>query len=254
MDLGLKGKKALVTGGTRGIGRAIAECLTAEGADVAICARNADQVNEAVEALGKKGTKVIGSAVDVFKSDELTNWVTSSGNDLGGIDILVANVSGGGGGSGDDAWRANFEGDVLGTVHSLEAALPFLEKSDSGSVVAISTTAALEVFGPPGSSYNAMKAGLINYAKSMSNGLASKNIRVNTVSPGPIFVKGGPWNFIKDNMTEFYDQTLAAIPMGRMGAAEEVANTVAFLASPASGFTTGTNVIVDGGFTKGVQY
>ena len=252
MDLGLKGKKAIVTGGTRGIGRAIAELLTDEGADIAICARNADQVEEAVGALKSKGVNALGSAVDVMDGDALKSWITSASKDLGGLDILVANVSAGGAGADEAAWKANFEGDVMGTVRSIEAALPAL-KDGGGSVVIISTTAALECFGPPGP-YNAMKAGLINYAKNMSNALAGDNVRVNCVSPGPIFIEGGAWNFIKDNMNEFYTSTLGQIPMGRMGSAQEVANAVAFLASPASAFTTGTNVIIDGGFTKGVQY
>ncbi len=253
MDLGLKGKKAIVTGATRGIGRAIAELLTDEGADVAICARNAGQVEEAVGALKSKGVNAIGSAVDVMDGDALKSWVSSAAKDLGGLDILVANVSAGGAGADEAAWKANFDADVMGTVRSMEAALPALKDGGGGSIVIISTTAAIECFGPPGP-YNAMKAGLINYAKNMSNALAADNVRVNCVSPGPIFIEGGAWNFIKDNMNEFYTATLSQIPMGRMGSAEDVANAVAFLASPASAFTTGTNVIIDGGFTKGVQY
>lgn len=252
MDLGLKGKKAIVTGGTRGIGRAIADLLADEGADVAICARNAGQVEEAVGALKGKGVNAIGSAVDVNDGDALRSWVASASKDLGGLDILVANVSAGGGGADENAWKANFEADVMGTVRSMEAALPAL-KDGGGSVVIISTTAAVECFGPP-TPYNALKAALINYAKNMSNALAGDNVRVNCVSPGPIYIEGGAWNFIKDNMNEFYNATLGQIPMGRMGSAQDVANTVAFLASPASAFTTGTNVVIDGGFTKGVQY
>ncbi len=253
MDLGLKGKKAIVTGGTRGIGRAIAEQLADEGVDVAICARNAEQVEEAVGALKAKGVNALGATVDVMDGDGLKSWIASATKDLGGLDILVSNVSGGGGGTDEDAWKANFEGDVMGTVRCVEAALPALKEGDGGSVVFISTTAALECFGAPGP-YNAMKASLITYSKNMAVANAGDNVRFNTVSPGPIFVKGGPWNFIKDNMTDFYDSTLAQIPMGRMGAAEDVAKAVTFLASPASAFTTGTNVIIDGGFTKGVQY
>ena len=252
MDLGLKGKKAIITGGTRGIGRAIAERLSDEGADVAICARNAGQIEEAVSAFKAKGVNATGAAVDVMDGDALKSWVASATQELGGLDILVPNVSGGGGGGDEKAWEANFQGDVMGTVRSIEAGLPALQDG-GGSIVIISTTAAIECFGP-GGSYGALKAGLVNYAKNLSNNLAGANVRVNCVSPGPIFIEGGAWNFIKDNMNEFYTATLSQIPMGRMGAAEDVANAVAFLASPASAFTTGTNLIVDGGFTKGVQY
>ena len=251
MDLGLAGKKVVITGGSRGIGRAIAELMIAEGADVAICARNGDEVSGAVEALSAKG-KAIGAAVDVSDKAELQGWIASAAEELGGIDILVPNVSAGGGQMDENGWRANLDVDILGTTHAIEAAMPSLQASDAGSVVVIGTTAAVEDFMGP-QTYNAMKAALIVHAQGLAHALAGSGIRVNTVSPGPIMIEGGAWDFIKNNMADIYNGTLANQPTGRMGTAEEVANTVAFLASPAASWVTGVNLVVDGGFTKRVQ-
>ena len=252
MDLQLQGAKALVTGGTKGIGRAIADTLADEGCNVAICARNADEVDAAVADLTAKGVTAFGQAVDVGYGDALKAWVASAAEALDGVDIVVSNVSGGGA-QGDEAWRRHLEHDMLGAVRLVEASLEHLERSDNGSIVMISTTAALEKFIAAGP-YNALKAALLNYSGALSQDLAPKGIRVNAVSPGPIFIEGGSWGNIKEHMTPFYEATLADIPMGRMGTAEEVAAQVALLASPRAGFTTGTNVVIDGGITKRIQY
>ena len=252
MDLQLKGQVALVTGGTKGIGRAIAETFASEGCNVAICARKEDEVKAAVAALQKKGVKAFGKAVDVGKGDQLKEWISESAAALGGIDILVSNVSGGNA-PGEAGWRSNFEHDMLGAVRSVEAALPYLSKSKNGNIVMISTTAALEKFISAGP-YNAMKAALLNYSGALSQDLAPKGIRVNAVSPGPIMIEGGAWDMIKKGMAPFYEATLAQVPMGRMGTADEVTAQVVFLTSPRAGFTTGTNVVIDGGITKRIQY
>ncbi len=252
MDLGLKGKKALVTGGSKGIGRATAELLASEGADVAICARNADEVSAAVEALKSKGVNAIGSAVDVGDGDAYKKWIESAIGELGGLDILVPNVSAGGGANigSEDGWKANFEVDIMGTARAVNASLESLTAS-KGSIVIISTTTALEE-GPGSGPYGVVKAALINYANHVSQANGRNGVRCNVVSPGPIYIEGGAWNFIKDNMEDFYNATEKAIPLG-YGAAEDVANAVVFLASPAGGHITGTNLVVDGGFTKRVQ-
>jgi 3-oxoacyl-[acyl-carrier protein] reductase len=252
MDLQLKGKNALITGASKGIGRAIAESFASEGANVAICARNEEEVNAAVASLESKGVKAFGQSVDVLDGDALKGWIDSAAEVLGGVDCIVSNVTGPGG-AGEDGWRGKFEGDVLGTVRCVEFATPHLEKSDNASIVMISTTAALEKFMNAGP-YNAMKGALIQYSGALSQDLAPKGIRVNTISPGPIFIDGGAWSNIKDNMTAFYDATLADIPIGRMGKAEEIADQVVFLASPRAGYTTGTNIVVDGGLTKRIQF
>lgn len=252
MDLQLKGAKALVTGGTKGIGRAIANTLADEGCNVAICSRNAEEVEAAVAELSAKGVTAIGQAVDVGDGDALKAWVAASAEGLGGIDIVVSNVSGGGA-QGDESWRRHLEHDMLGAVRLVESSTEYLEASDNGNIVMISTTAALEKFIQAGA-YNALKAALLQYSGALSQDLAPKGIRVNAVSPGPIFVEGGSWDNIKQHMTAFYDATLADIPLGRMGSAEEVAAQVALLASPRAAFTTGTNVVIDGGITKRIQF
>jgi len=252
MDLKLKGNKVLVTGATKGIGRAIADTLADEGCDVAICSRTAADVEAAVDALKAKGVNAFGQAVDVLKGDELKAWVAAAADALGGVDCLVSNVSGGNA-PGEDGWRANFEGDVLGTVRLVEAAVPHLEKSSNASIVMISSTAALEKF-IAANAYNAMKGAMIQYAGALAQDLGAKGIRVNSICPGPIFIEGGSWDKIKQGMKEFYDATVAQIPVGRLGSADEVAAQVALLASPHGAFTTGTNIVIDGGFTKRIQF
>ncbi|MFK8050899.1 MAG: SDR family NAD(P)-dependent oxidoreductase [Halioglobus sp.] len=252
MDLGLSGKKAIITGSTRGIGRAIANLLADEGADLGICARNQEEVDAAVADLSAKGVKVVGSVVDVADKDSYQAWVASAAEELGGIDIFVPNVSAGGGAVGDDGWKANLEIDVLGTTRGIEAAMPFLEKSDAASIVIISSTAGVETFMGP-QPYNAIKGALIIHGKQLSQALAPQGIRVNCVSPGPIYFAGGAWEFIENNMADLYNSTLEQIPSGRMGSPEEIANTVAFIASPAASLITGVNLVADGGFTKRVQ-
>jgi len=251
MDLGLKGKKVVITGGSRGIGRAIANLMIAEGADVAICARNEEEVTAAVADLSASG-KAIGAAVDVADKAALQGWIASAAEELGGIDILVPNVSAGGGQMDEAGWRANLEVDILGTTNAIEAAMPSLQASDAASITIIGTTAAVEDFLGP-QTYNAMKAALIVHSQGLAQALAGSGVRVNCVSPGPIMIEGGAWDFIKNNMADIYNGTLANQPSGRMGSADEVANAVGFLASPAASWVTGVNLVVDGGFTKRVQ-
>ncbi len=252
MDLGLSGKKAIITGSTRGIGRAIANLLAAEGVDLAICSRHQAEVDSAISELGAKGVRVIGSVVDVGDKTAYQDWISSAATELGGLDIFVPNVSAGGGDMTEAGWQNNFNIDVMGAVRGIEAALPFLKKSTSASVVAISSTAAVETFVAP-QPMNAMKGALVVYAKQLSQALAPEGIRVNCVSPGPVFIKGGSWDMIKTHLPALYDSTLAQIPQGHLGSAEEVANAVVFLASPAASLITGVNLVADGGFTKRVQ-
>ena len=252
MDLQLNGAKALITGGTKGIGRAIADALADEGCHVSICARNTEEIDAAVADLSAKGVTAFGQSVDVGDGDALKAWIDASAEALGGIDIIVSNVSGGGA-QGEDAWRRHLEYDMLGAVRMVEGAMEHLEASDNGNVILISTTAALEKFMGAGP-YNALKAALLNYNGALAQELAPKGIRVNAVSPGPIFIEGGAWDNIKQHMTAFYDATVADIPLGRMGSADEVAAQVALLVSPRAGFTTGTNVVIDGGLTKRIQF
>ena len=252
MDLGLKGQKAIITGGSRGLGRAAAETFAAEGVDVAICSRGADGVEEARKSLEAKGVKVFAQAVDVGDKDALEGFIAASIENLGGLDILVSNPSGGNG-VDEASWKANFEVDMRGAVRSVNAATKALAASENGNVIFISSTAAVETFMGP-TSYNAIKAALVTHANGLSQALAPQGIRVNTVSPGPIMVDGGSWDMIKTHNTAMYDATVAQIPAGRLGTDQEVADAIAFLSSPRSAFTTGVNLVVDGGFTKRVNF
>jgi 3-oxoacyl-[acyl-carrier protein] reductase len=252
MDLGLKGLKAIVTGGTKGIGRAIAHTLAAEGADVAICARNADEVAAAVAELSGLGVKVFGRAADVADGPGLAAWVNEAAAALGGIDIVVGNVSALAIAADEAAWQRGFEVDMMGTVRLVNAAMPYLEKSGHPAIVTISSVSGREIDFASGP-YGAFKAAIVHYTQGLAYHLAGKGIRANSVSPGNTYFAGGVWNQIEQGNPEFFKQALAMNPTGRMGTPQEMANATAFLASPAASFITGTNLVVDGALTKGVQ-
>ena len=258
MDLGLRGKNAIVTGATRGIGRAIAEALADEGCNVGICARNPASVEAAVAALAKKGVRATGQALDVRDGAALKAWIAAAGAELGGLDILVSNVSAMGGLAGDEGWRRYFEIDLMGTVHAVEAALPMLEKSGAAAIVQIASIAAIEVghdVFPDGflQAYGAMKAALINYVAEISRTLGPRGIRANAVSPGQIYFPGGVWHRREQEGNPMVQKALAKIRVGRFGRPEDVARAVAFLASPAASFISGANLVIDGAFTRRVN-
>ncbi|MGH6997188.1 MAG: SDR family NAD(P)-dependent oxidoreductase [Phenylobacterium sp.] len=256
MDLGLKGKKAVVTGGSRGIGRAIADLLADEGADVAICARNAEQVADAVKALQAKGVNAWGQAVDIADGPAIRAFVAQAGETLGGIDVMVSNASALVQGAGEDEWRAMFEIDILGAVRSFEAAKPFLEKAGEthGDAAFLITSSVSAAEAANASSYGALKAALIHYAKGLARENAAKHIRANVVSPGTVFFEGGVWGNVKAGMPQFFEQMIKRNPTGRMATPEEVAAATVFLASPRSAFTTGINMLVDGAISSRVNY
>ncbi|MEQ9518692.1 MAG: SDR family oxidoreductase [Parvibaculum sp.] len=256
MDLELKGKRAIILGGTRGIGRAIADLLADEGANVAICARNQDQVTDAVTALKSKGVSAFGAAVDIADGKALNHWVGEAANSLGGVDILISNASALSAGNAEENWHAGFNVDVMGAQRSIEAALPHLKKSASdkgdASIVIISSVSAAETSSP--NAYGAMKAALIHVAKGYAKQLAGTHVRCNVVSPGTVYFKGGVWNMIEDNMPDVYKDAMNKNPMGRMATPADIANATVFLSSPRSSFTSGINMVVDGAYTGRVNF
>lgn len=252
MDLGLKGLKAVVTGGTKGIGRAIAQTLAAEGADVAFCARNAEEVAQTAKDFARHGVRISGRVVDVADGPALAAWVADVAAEFGGLDIVVANVSALAIAPDEAAWQRGFEVDMMGTVRLVNAAMPHLEKSRAASIVTISSVSGREIDFASGP-YGAFKAAIIHYTQGLAYHLAGKGIRANTVSPGNTYFPGGVWNQIETGNPELFKTALGLNPTGRMGTPQEMANAVAFLASPAASFVTGTNLVVDGALTKGVQ-
>ena len=251
MDLGLKGKRALVTGGSKGIGGAVASGFAAEGAHVSICARNASEVNGAVAALQSQGVNAFGQALDVADGAALKSWVEASAAALGGVDVLVCNVSALAVGDSAETWEKSFRTDMMHSVNAVAAALPFLEKSSCASIVLISSVSGFEVDFAAGS-YGAIKAALIHYAKGLSRQLVAKGIRVNCVSPGNTYFDGGIWQNIEKNLPDLYNSTLKVNPTGKFGTPAEVANGVVFVSSPAASRISGTNLVIDGALTVAV--
>ena len=254
MDLGLKGKKVIMNGGAHGLGLASLKIFAAEGADVAFFSRKEDKIEAAKAAISQAGGgRVHGEVFDMASGhDAYKAWLTKAADTLGGCDIFVHTASSSGtGGTGD--WQQALEMDILGAALGVEALTPRLEASGTGSIVFLSSTAALETFIAP-QPFNAMKAALITYGSQLSQALAAKKIRVNIVSPGAIHYADGNWETIRQHMPALYDATLAKMPMGRYGEPEEVAKAIVFVASPACPYMTGANLVVDGGFTQRVQF
>lgn len=243
----------MVTGGTRGIGRAIVEGFVAESADVAFCARTADDVRFAEDALSGQGPQVVGSVVDVGDADAISEWVTSTAETFGGIDIVVSNVSALAIPDTDENWEASLNVDLMGTVRLVKAAMPHLEDSDVPAIVTISSVSGREVDFASGP-YGTAKAAIIAYTQGLAHQLAEKGIRANSVSPGNTYFPGGVWEGIETGNPELYEFAMGLNPTGRMGTPQEMAAGVVFLASPVSSFTTGSNLVIDGALTRGIQF
>lgn len=254
MDLGLKGKKVIMNGGAHGLGLASLRHFAAEGADVAFFSRKQDKIDAAREAIEKAGSgKVFAEVLDMAGNHEgYKAWLAKAADQLGGCDIFVHMASSSGtGGTGD--WQAGLDMDIMGAALAVEVLTPALVASGTGSIVFMSSTAALETFVAP-QPFNALKAALITYGSQLSQALAAKGVRVNTVSPGAIYYEGGNWETIQKVMPALYEGTLAKMPTGRFGEPEEVAKAVVFVASPACPYMTGANIVIDGGFTQRVQF
>jgi len=252
MDLQLTGARVLVTGGTRGIGRAIVEEFVHEGAHVEFCARDAREIEATEKTLADRGPDVRGVELDVRNGGELRHWVEAAAGRLGGIDAVVANVSAIAVPDTEENWYAGFETDLMHTVRLSQAALPYLEASSHGSIVAISSVSGREADFAAGP-YATMKTAIVGYMKGLAFQLAGRGVRANVVSPGNTYFDGGFWHGAERNLPDLYTSQLAQNPTGRMGAPEEMARAVVFLSSPVSAFTTGAHLLVDGALSHGIQ-
>jgi NAD(P)-dependent dehydrogenase (short-subunit alcohol dehydrogenase family) len=252
MDLQLTGARVLVTGGTRGIGRAIVTAFLDEGAAVEFCARDGAEIEETEKALAGRGTSVRGVRVDVRDREALTGWVEAAAERLGGIDAVVANVSALAIPDTEENWYTSFEVDLMHTVRLATAALPHLQASSNGSIVAISSVSGREADFASGP-YGTMKTAIVGYISGLAFQLAGTGVRANVVSPGNTYFEGGVWQQIEQGNPELYSMAVGLNPTGRMGEPEDTAKAVVFLSSRVSARTTGTHLVVDGALTRGIQ-
>lgn len=253
MNLELENKNCIVIGGSRGIGRAIALGLAAEGANVAICARNEGPLREAEAAIQKKGVRAHAGVCDVADAEALAAFLDAARQALGSVDILVHNASALAIGPDLADWEASLRVDLMAAVHACEQVVPWMAESGGGSILFVSSISGLEADPSPDFGYTAAKAALIAHAKKLGVMHAGHNIRVNAVAPGSTEFPGGIWSMVKGHQPEMYESVRASIPWGRLGTPEEVADVAVFLVSPRARWVTGECVSVDGGQHRGMR-
>lgn len=245
MELGIRGKTAVITGGSRGLGRAMALALAAEGVKVAICARSQPALDDTLRDLQASGVEAMAQRCDIADEAALERFLDQVRERFGGVDILICNASAMGGGDDREGWRRSINLDLLSSVQAVQQVTPWMQQAGGGSIILLSSIAALRGAGAP--AYVTAKAALISYAKAMAVKLAPLGIRVNSLAPGSIEFPGGVWDNARREQPERYQSTLNRIPSGRFGRPEEVASVAIFLASEQARWVTGTCIPVDGG-------
>ena len=237
------GRRVVVMGGSRGIGRSIALAFSHAGASVAICARGAEALAQTKSELGDRA---FAASVDLADADAIARFLPQAAEALGGVDVLVNNASGFGSADDEAGWAASVSVDLMAIVRASQAALPYLRAQSGSSIINIASISALRATkrNPP---YGAIKAAVMHYTASQAKMLAADGIRANCVAPGSVEFPGGTWEQRRTSDPALYQGTLAQIPFGRMGKPEEIANVVLFLASPLASWVTGQSIVVDGG-------
>ncbi|MFU8815642.1 MAG: SDR family NAD(P)-dependent oxidoreductase [Pseudomonadales bacterium] len=249
MDLGLKDRNVIVTGGSKGIGRSIALAFAAEGANVAICARTPEALEATAKEIGDLGVQCHAATCDVGEKSSLEAFLEGVKAAFGEVHVLVNNASGFGVSDDESGWKTSFDVDMMASVRATWKTVPWIAEAGGGSVIHIASTSGLEAGSPP--AYAAVKAALMSHSKTLAINLAPQNIRVNTVAPGSIEFPGGMWETIREHNTPMYEGIRNSIPFGRLGRPEEVAAAVVFLASAPASWITGVTLSVDGGQHKG---
>ena len=253
MDLGLRDKRCIVTGGSRGIGRAIALGLADEGADVAICARTEGALRATESELRAKGRGVYAAACDIGAPEALGGFLGAAKRELGSVDVLVHNASALAVGPELGAWDASLRVDLMAAVHACEQVMPWMRAAGGGSILLVSSVSGLEASPTPDYAYTSTKAALIAYAKKLSLLQAPHGIRVNALAPGSIEFPGGTWEETRREQPDLYNAVLASIPFGRLGRPEEVADAAVYLVSPRASWVTGVCLVVDGSQHRGMR-
>jgi 3-oxoacyl-[acyl-carrier protein] reductase len=253
MDLNLKDKKAIITGGSRGIGLHTARLLATEGAAVAICGRTQADVQAAVDEINDSGGSAYGYQVDLEDPASARQFAASAAADLNGADILIHNASGFDMAGDEAGWMRSFQVDIMAGVRLVDELLEPLKQSEAASITFVGSMASKFHFGRPPSSYGAAKGAMRVYANDLAQQYGRHGIRANAISPGAVWFPGGSWDQRKIENPKFYAAVEKSIPLGRLGTADEIARIIAFVASPAGLWINATHVTADGGQVAAVD-